>query len=142
MGASMSPKDPSYPDVKYVNALIGPGTVATLPLQTLTAFCDHGDPRAAWKDDLDAARAMSEALQAFVIDLEKVSAKLEEEGIDKLIKPFDSLHEALALVIDVIDRVPALTDSAAHVRADLAAAARQIARIEAKTGCRCPSLIT
>jgi len=39
MGASMSPKDPSYPDVKYVNALIGPGTVTTLPLQTLTAFC-------------------------------------------------------------------------------------------------------
>jgi phosphoketolase len=45
-----------------------------------------------------------------------VSAKLEEEGIDKFIKPFDSLHEALALVIDVIDRVPALTDSAAYVR--------------------------
>jgi phosphoketolase len=45
-----------------------------------------------------------------------VSAKLKEEGIDKFIKPFDSLHEALALVIDVIDRVPALTDSAAYVR--------------------------
>jgi hypothetical protein len=49
---------------------------------------------------------MSEALQAFAIDLEIVSAKLEEEGIDKFIKPFDSLHEALALVIDMIDRVP------------------------------------
>jgi len=112
----MSPKDPSYPDVKYVNALIGPGTVATLPLQTLTAFCDHGDPSCRLKDDLDAARAMPEVLQAFAIDLEKVSAKLEEEGIDKFIKPFDSLHEALAIVIDVIDRVPALTDSAVYVR--------------------------
>ena len=112
----MSPKDPSYPDVKYVNALIGPGTVATLPLQTLTAFCDHGDPSCRLKDDLDAARAMPEVLQAFAIDLEKVSAKLEEEGIDKFIKPFDSLHEALAIVIDVIDRVQALTDSAAYVR--------------------------
>ena len=112
----MSPKDPSYPDVKYVNALIGPGTVATLLLQTLTAFCDHGDPSCRLKDDLDAARAMPEVLQAFAIDLEKVSAKLEEEGIDKFIKPFDSLHEALAIVIDVIDRVQALTDSAAYVR--------------------------
>ena len=59
---------------------------------------------------------MPEALQASAIDLEKVSAKLEKEGIDKFIKPFDSLHEALTLVIDVIDRVPALTDSAAYVR--------------------------
>jgi Zn-dependent oligopeptidase len=112
----MSPKDPSYPDVKSMNALIGPGTVATLPLQTLTTFCDHGDPSCRLEDDLDAARAMPEALQASAIDLEKVSAKLEKEGIDKFIKPFDSLHEALTLVIDVIDRVPALTDSAAYVR--------------------------
>jgi hypothetical protein len=111
----VGPKDPSYPDVKFVNALIGPGTVATLPLQTLTALCDHGDPSCRQKDDLDAARAMPETLQVFAIDLEKVSPKLEEEGIDKFIKPFDSLHEALALVIDVIDRVPALTDSAAYV---------------------------
>jgi len=94
--ASMSPKNPSYPDVKYVNALIGPDTVATLPLQTLTAFRDHGDPACRLEDDLDAARAMPEALQALGIDLAKVSAQLEEEGIDKFIKPFDSLHETLA----------------------------------------------
>ena len=75
--AGVGPKDPSYPDVKFVNALIGPGTVATLPLQTLTALCDHGDPSCRQKDDLDAARAMPETHQVFTIDLEKVSLKLE-----------------------------------------------------------------
>jgi transaldolase/transaldolase/glucose-6-phosphate isomerase len=79
----MSPKDPSYPDVIFVNALIGPGTVATLPLQTLTAFCDHGDPSCRQKDDLDAARAMTSA-SGICYHLEKVNPKLEEEGIDKI----------------------------------------------------------
>ncbi len=94
--ASMSPKDPRYPDVKYVDALIGPDTIATLPLQTLTAFREHGDPASRLEDDLDAARSTLGELQALGIDLTKVSAQLEEEGIDKFIKPFDALHKALA----------------------------------------------
>lgn len=94
--ASISTKDPSYPDVKYVNAMIGPDTVATLPLETLTAFRDHGAPASRLEDNLDAAQALPPRLLRLGIDLKAVSTQLETDGIDKFIKPFDSLHRAFA----------------------------------------------
>ncbi len=94
--ASMGTKDPSYSDVKYVDALIGPGTVATLPLETLNAYRDHGSPAPRLEQDLENARRVPKKLAALGIDLDIVSAELEREGIDKFVKPFDALYQALA----------------------------------------------
>ncbi|MFD0987913.1 transaldolase [Methyloligella solikamskensis] len=93
--ASTQPKDPAYPDTKYVDPLIGPDTVSTLPVETLDAYRDHGDPATRLEDDLDAARALPDKLKQLGIDIDEVSAKLEEEGIDKFVKPFDALMQAL-----------------------------------------------
>ncbi|XSG83024.1 MAG: transaldolase [Methyloligella sp. ZOD6] len=94
--ASTQPKDPAYPDSKYVDALVGPETVSTLPLETLEAYREHGDPALRLENDLEAARALPGKLAALGIDLDRVSAKLEEEGIDKFVKPFDALMQALS----------------------------------------------
>ncbi|MEG6508996.1 transaldolase [Methyloligella sp. 2.7D] len=94
--ASTQPKDPEYPDTKYVDALIGPETVSTLPMETLEAYREHGDPAPRLEDDIEAARALPGELAKLGIDVDQVADKLEEEGIDKFIKPFDALQKALA----------------------------------------------
>jgi transaldolase len=92
----MGTKDPDYSDVKYVDALIGPGTIATLPLETLNAYRDHGNPAPRLEQNLENAQRVPQQLAALGIDLDVVSAELEREGIEKFIKPFDALHQALA----------------------------------------------
>jgi transaldolase len=92
----MGTKEASYSDVKYVDALIGPNTVATLPLGTLNAYRDHGSPGSRLEHDLDRARALPQQLAELGIDLSAISAELEVEGIDKFVRPFDALHQALA----------------------------------------------
>jgi transaldolase len=93
--ASTQPKDPAYPDTKYVDPLVGSDTVSTLPVETLDAFRDHGTPAAALEEGLDAASALPARLKALGIDLDEVGVNLEEEGIDKFVKPFDVLMQAL-----------------------------------------------
>ena len=94
--ASTSTKNPAYDDVKYVEALIGADTVTTLPLETVRAYRDHGDPAARLQDDLAAARALPEQLAALGIDLEAVSGELERQGVRKFVEPYDRTLAAFA----------------------------------------------
>ena len=80
----------------YVDALIGPDTVNTVPLKTLAAYRDHGRPALRLEQDVDAARAQLQELAAVGIDLDSVTQQLLEEGIDKFIQPFDELLATLA----------------------------------------------
>jgi transaldolase len=86
--ASTSTKNPAYRDVMYVEELIGPDTVNTMPLQTVEAFADHGVAERTVDRDLDRARADLEALAQLGIDFSKVTADLQEEGVDKFVVPF------------------------------------------------------
>ncbi len=79
--ASTATKDPAYPDLLYVQELIAPGVINTMPARTLRAFADHGEIEHALDTDLDAAeRVLDEAAQAG-IDLDSVTAELEREGV-------------------------------------------------------------
>ncbi|MGA2225749.1 MAG: transaldolase [Syntrophobacteraceae bacterium] len=89
--ASTSTKDPEYPDTKYVDALIGPETINTMPLETLEAYRDHGNPALRLEDNLEEAQKNIDRLAELGIDLDSVTRQLEEEGIEKFNKPYDSL---------------------------------------------------
>lgn len=93
--ASTSTKDPSYPDTLYVDTLIGPGTVNTLPDATLAAFEDHGVLGRTVDGDLDGARATVHALAAEGIDLTGVTTRLESEGVAAFVASFDDLLTSL-----------------------------------------------
>ncbi|MDX1571971.1 MAG: transaldolase [Xanthomonadales bacterium] len=93
--ASTSTKNPDYPDVKYVEALIGPETVNTLPPATYDAYLDHGDPQPRLGEDLDRAHADVQRLQELRIDLEEVAAELEEAGVEAFADPYDQLLDTI-----------------------------------------------
>ncbi len=89
--ASTSTKNPAYSDVKYVEELIGPDTVNTMPLPTLEAFRDHGRVRDTIAEDLDGQREVFARLAAVGIDMEKVAEQLEDEGVKSFAKSFEEL---------------------------------------------------
>ena len=89
--ASTSTKDPSYSDVLYIEELIGPDTVNTIPPQTLDAFRDHGKPKASLEADLDAAQDAMETLQAVGISMKKVTDDLVTQAVKLFAEPFDKL---------------------------------------------------
>jgi len=94
--ASTSTKDPRYPDLKYVEPLIGHDTINTLPLETMAAFRDHG--KAAPDTVLEGAgdaQALLTALSGVGVDLDSVVLRLEEEGVEKFITAFHSLLDTL-----------------------------------------------
>jgi transaldolase len=93
--ASTSTKNPSESAVKYVEALIGPDTVNTLTLETLNAYRDHGRPAARLEEGMAQARDVLDRLHTSGIDVEKLSDRLEEEGIRKFIRAFDGLIESI-----------------------------------------------
>lgn len=93
--ASTSTKDPSYPDTLYVDSLIGPGTVNTLPDATLAAFEEHGALDRTLDRDLDAAFATVDALAAEGVDLTEVTTQLESEGVAAFVASFDDLLASL-----------------------------------------------
>jgi transaldolase len=93
--ASTSTKNKDYSDVKYVEALIGPDTVNTVPMETLDAYRDHGKPANRLQDDMAGAVQRLGQLKEVGIDLGAVTKQLEEEGIQKFIKPFNSLMAVL-----------------------------------------------
>ena len=93
--ASTSTKNPSESAVKYVEALIGPDTVNTLTLETLNAYRDHGRPAARLEEGMAQARDVLDRLHTSGIDVEKLSDRLEEEGIRKFIRAFDGLMESI-----------------------------------------------
>lgn len=94
--ASTGTKDPAYSDVKYVEALIGPDTVNTLPPQTLAAYRQHGDPALRLETGLELAQALPNALAELGIDLERVASQLEGEGVQKFIEAYDGLLATLS----------------------------------------------
>jgi transaldolase len=93
--ASTSTKNPAYPDTLYVDELIGPDTVNTLPDATIEAFADHGHLARRVDADLDQATAAWAGLSRAGIDLDDVAAKLEREGVASFQKSFDELLGAL-----------------------------------------------
>ena len=93
--ASTSSKDPSFSDVKYVEALIGPKTVNTIPMETLEAFRDHGHAASRLEDDSVKATQALERIEQAGIQLTDISQQLEDEGIEKFNKPYDKLLEAI-----------------------------------------------
>ena len=95
--ASTSTKNPEYSDVMYVDELVGPDTVNTLPPKTIEACADHCDPASRIESNIEDAYKVIESLKDGDIDinLDAVMAELLEEGIEKFIKPFDSLMASL-----------------------------------------------
>lgn len=93
--ASTSTKNPEYSDVMYVDELIGPDTVNTLPPSTIVACTDHCHVDNRVENDVEAAYKLMETLKEVNINLDEVMAELLEEGIDKFVKPFDTLMKSL-----------------------------------------------
>ncbi len=93
--ASTSTKDPTQSDVKYVEALIGPHTVNTMPDETIDAFRDHGRAAPALEQDLEGARRAIQRLAGIGIDMDQGTTELLDEGVAKFVQPFDALMEAL-----------------------------------------------
>ncbi len=97
--ASTSTKNPGYSDVKYVEELIGPDTINTVPPSTLDAYRDHGDPQVRIEQDLDAAHWVLEQLPALGISIDQVTQQLEDEGDQKFSEPYDHLMATLGKAI-------------------------------------------
>jgi len=93
--ASTSTKNPAYPDTLYVDELIGPNTVNTMPEETILAYQDHGDPRPRLEQGLDEARALFEALAGAGVDYDDVTDTLEREGVAKFSDSFAQLLDGL-----------------------------------------------
>jgi transaldolase len=93
--ASTSTKNPAYPDTMYVDELIGPDTVNTMPLQTLAAFNDHGAVEARIGRDLDRADALFRRLPELGVPVESLIDQLEPEGVAAFEKSYDALLDAL-----------------------------------------------
>lgn len=93
--ASTGTKDPAVSDVKYVEALIGPDTVDTIPMETLEAFRDHGNPENRLEQDLNKAHQTMEKLKEIGINIDEITQKLEDEGIEKFNKPYEKLLKAI-----------------------------------------------
>jgi transaldolase len=89
--ASTSTKNPDYRDVVYVEELIGPDTVNTMPRETVEAFQDHGEVRDSLEEDVDGARRTLEAFAAAGISYDDVVETLEREGVEKFAKSFQQL---------------------------------------------------
>jgi transaldolase len=94
--ASTSTKNPAYPDTLYVDELIGPDTVNTLPPETVKAFIDHGSAAETLTHDLEGARRQIRRLTELGIDFEAVTRRLQEEGVAAFAKPFQALLDSIA----------------------------------------------
>jgi transaldolase / glucose-6-phosphate isomerase len=93
--ASTSTKNPKYRDVLYVEELIGPDTVNTIPPATLDAFRDHGHPRASLTEDVEGANRVMETVAKLGISMKEVTDKLTDDGVHLFAEAFDKLLEAV-----------------------------------------------
>ncbi|HSL16541.1 MAG TPA: transaldolase [Methylomirabilota bacterium] len=93
--ASTSTKNPAYPDVLYVEELVGPDTVNTLPMATVDAYRDHGRPRDRVAASFDEDDALLARLGELGIGLDAVTAELQVEGVQAFADAFDQLMAAL-----------------------------------------------
>ncbi len=93
--ASTGTKNPAYSDVIYVEELIGPHTVSTMPPSTLNAFRDHGQLRISIKEDREKAEEVLGRLSSLGIDLDAITEKLQSDGVVSFAESFDSLLDSL-----------------------------------------------
>lgn len=93
--ASTSTKDPAYPDTKYIDCLVAPDSVNTVPPATLEAFRDHGDPNVSIYEGRHEVHGMMARLAELGIDFDEVTRELEEEGVEKFAASFDALMETI-----------------------------------------------
>jgi transaldolase/glucose-6-phosphate isomerase len=93
--ASTSTKDPSYPDTMYIDELIAPETVNTIPMPTLNAYRDHGEPRARLEEGVETAEKTLRELADLGIDLDRVTSELLTDGVRLFAEAFDKLLHAL-----------------------------------------------
>lgn len=93
--ASTGTKNPNYRDVVYVEELIGPDTVNTIPPATFDAFRDHGRPRASLTENLEEAQGTMALLEQVGISMKEVTGRLLEEGIQLFVEAFDKLLGAV-----------------------------------------------
>jgi len=94
--ASTGTKNPQYSDTLYVETLIGPDTINTMPAATLAAYRDHGQPSARIEEHLDQARTVMQRLAEAGIDLAVITRKLEDQGVESFAKDYQKLLAALA----------------------------------------------
>lgn len=95
--ASTSTKNPAYRDVMYVEELVGPDTVDTVPPQTLVAFLDHGQVRQSLEENLAGAKQALAGLETLGISMDQVTAQLEDEGVK-------SFSEAFVVLLEAVDK--------------------------------------
>ncbi len=100
--ASTGTKNPKYPDTYYVDTLIGPETVNTVPPQTYTAFRDHGTAAQTLEADLDESRDALGKLADLGISLEEVTEKLQRDGLTAFVGSFDTLVESIEAKRDAL----------------------------------------
>ena len=93
--ASTSTKNPDYRDVLYVEELIGPQTVDTMPIETINAFLDHGAIERTLDSGLDGAKQVIREVEALGISMERVTDELIVEGVASFGKSFDELIETI-----------------------------------------------
>jgi transaldolase / glucose-6-phosphate isomerase len=93
--ASTSTKNPKYSDVMYVDELIGPDTVNTMPPATLDAYRDHGHPRPSLTEDVESANRVMEKLAELGISIREVTDKLTEDGVRLFAESFEKLLKAV-----------------------------------------------
>lgn len=93
---STGTKNPNYSDVKYVDELIGPDSINTIPENTLKAFIDHGKVAVTINDQLEEAEGLSAELKTFGVDINQVTGQLENEGVKLFADSFTSLLKEIA----------------------------------------------
>jgi len=93
--ASTGTKNPDYPDTLYVDTLIGPDTVNTMPPKTMDAFRDHGTVKVTLTEDVEAARKVIADAERLGLDLDGVTTTLVDEGVASFTKSFDDLLAAI-----------------------------------------------
>lgn len=93
---STSTKNPDYSDIKYVQELIGPNTVNTMPEETMLAFADHGEVKETIRHGVDKADKLFTGLKRLDIDINVVTDRLEKEGVDKFSDAFTDLLQGIA----------------------------------------------
>lgn len=131
--ASTSTKDPRYPDTMYVEELIGPDTVNTIPPATLAAFREHGEVRRSLDEDVEGARRRLEELARIGIDLDQVTRELEVEGVDLFEKSYVTLLKTLENAVREIKagRGPRLWHSLGPLQASVDPVVAELQRADA-----------
>jgi transaldolase len=93
--ASTGTKNPNYSEVKYLEPLVGPDTINTVPLETLAAYRSQGRPALTLEQGVPQARSVLQRLAELGIDLAGITQQLEDEGVDKFLRPYDALLATL-----------------------------------------------